>query len=69
MPNDPRQAPLSYATPTASSGRGRAQRVYYCIGLPMVAFGLASLGSDALIRGAIAAVGAFLVAMALPVQD
>jgi hypothetical protein len=69
MANDPRQAPLSYATPTRSPGKGRAQRVYYCIGLPMLAFGLASLGNDALIRGAIAAIGAFLVAMALPVQE
>jgi hypothetical protein len=63
------QSPLNYATPTAPSGKGRAQRVYYCLGLPMLAFGIASLGNDALIRGAIAALGAFLVAMALPVQD
>jgi hypothetical protein len=69
MANDPTRAPLPYATPTASAARGRARRIYYCIGLPMVGFGLASLGNDALFRGAIAAVGAFLVAMALPVQE
>ena len=69
MRNDLPQSPLPYATPAAPSGRGRAQRIYYCIGLPMIAFSLAALGNDALFRGAIAAVGAFLVAMALPVQE
>ena len=69
MRNDLPQTPLNYATPATSSGKGRAQRLYYCIGLPMIGFGLASLGNEALIRGAIAAVGAFLVAMALPVQE
>jgi hypothetical protein len=69
MKSDLPQSSLNYATPTAHSGKGRAQRIYYCIGLPMFAFGLASLGNEALFRGAIAAVGAFLVAMALPVQE
>ena len=70
MKNDPPQAPpLSYATPTAPGGTARARRIYYCIGLPMVGFGLGSFGNDALIRGAIAALGAFLVAMALPVRE
>ena len=51
--------------------RRKAARIYYCIGLPMMAFGLgAALGrQDELLIGSIMAVGAFLVAMALPVRD
>ena len=69
MQNDPTKSPLSYATPTASANRGRTQRIYYCIGLPLIGFGLAAGGRDGLFLGAVTAAGAFLLAMALPVQE
>ena len=50
--------------------RRKAARIYYCIGLPMMSFGLGwGIGRDQVLTGAIMAVGAFLVAMALPVRD
>ena len=50
--------------------RRKAARIYYCIGLPMMSFGFGiGMFRDGLLTGAIMAVGAFLVAMALPVRE
>ena len=50
--------------------RRKAARIYYCIGLPLIGFGIGlGLGHDTVLNGSIIAVGAFLVAMALPVRD
>jgi hypothetical protein len=50
--------------------RRKAARIYYCIGLPMMSFGLGmGMGRDGFLCGSVMAIGAFLVAMALPVRD
>jgi hypothetical protein len=48
--------------------RRKFARIYYCIGLPLIAFALCG-GSRSDVTGLIGACGAFLVAMALPVRD
>ena len=62
---------LDYRSPPGPTPRSTAlrQRLLYCLGLPLVGFGIgagAYRGSDAIVLGLITAIGAFLVALALP---
>jgi hypothetical protein len=69
MTNEPkRPMPLDYREPDPRVER-QWRRILLCIGLPIIGFGVSSFGNDALVRGAITAVGAFLVALVLPVRE
>ena len=61
---------LDYQAPAPK--RRSLQRIFYCIGLPILAFGLGmgvARPNDQLPTAIIMAIGAQLVAFALPVQD
>jgi hypothetical protein len=70
---DSRQT-LEYATPDASGHGARARatrrRLLYCVGLPLIAFGLCDgLGpGDRFVTAMVAAAGAVLVGMAIPTE-
>ena len=67
MSNDPGKRVLEYSQePPRVDPRRR--RVLYCIGLPLIAFGLSNGFRDEL-SGLAAAAGALLVALVLPVRD
>lgn len=70
MPDEPEHRVLDYreAAP-AETTLTRRRRILYCVGLPLVAFGLCHGLRGYELDGLVAAVGALLVAMALPVRD
>jgi len=47
----------------------KRRRVLYCIGLPLIAFALCGGVGFRLGNGVVAAAGALLIAMALPIRD
>ena len=67
MADAPERHVLEYRQNPPSGGR-RWRRVLCCIGLPLLAFGMSNgLAYEG--SGLIAATGAFLVALVLPVRD
>ena len=68
MADGPELRVLEYSQDQARPNPKR-RRVMYCIGLPLLAFGLTHGIRGYELDGLIAAVGALLVAMALPVRD
>ena len=72
MMSEPQRIPtLDYSTPSRP-GRAARQRTNYCVGLPLIGFGFGTAlahGGDQLFVAVVIAVGAFFLAMALPVQD
>ncbi len=67
MADVPERQVLEYGQDPRSRGQ-RWRRVFYCIGLPLLAFGMSNgLAFEG--SGLIAATGAFLVALVLPVRD
>ena len=68
MTDGPERRVLEYSeAPPRPDARRR--RVLYCVGLPLFAWGLTHGMRGYELDGLIAAVGALLVAMALPVRD
>ena len=64
-----RAHPLDYARDPDPTVERRWRRIVYCVALPVMAFGLAGgFGHDALLNGGIAAAGALLLAIVIPVR-
>ncbi len=61
---------LSYESQVVAASPSRHRRILYCIGLPLIGFGLAGgFGGDRTLNGSSTAIGALLVALALPVRE
>jgi hypothetical protein len=67
--SDARETTLNYARPAPGRAVNR-QRVLYCVGLPLLAFGLgmAHAPGDTFLSACTMSLGALLVAFALPVS-
>ena len=65
---EPSQVRVLDYGPAEQRGDQKRRRVLYCVGFPLLAFALAG-GFRWIETGLVAAAGALLIAMALPVRD
>jgi hypothetical protein len=70
MTEEPRKvATIDYSAPDPSVER-RWHRILLCIGMTLGGFGIGTISpTDTLLKGAMVGVGAFLVALVLPVRE